>query len=194
MALTGRFAAWFSNRDAVPQQKRSRDARAPTRVAGLVVQTAACRSAAQHCARDEGWAEAEVRRTSSARAYLEASSGPGRTASDAMASSARSRGGVTLKLEHSRRGLITREDHERAERLCASSMSDRCWLRRTPSGSLFAASHPVRLQAGAVSRPCPRHRPAAVGTSASRRHGTAGRPAHRRRTPSRARRPSTASC
>ena len=94
-----------------------------------------------------------MRRTSSARASIEASSGPGRAASDTMASSARSRGGVTLKLEHSQRGLITREDHEGAKRLCASSMSDRCWLRRTPSGSLFAASHPVRLQAGAVSRP-----------------------------------------
>ena len=55
---------------------------------------------------------------------------------------------VMLKLGHRRRGLITRDDHEGATPLCAPSMSDRCWLRRTPCGSLFAASRPVRLQAG----------------------------------------------
>ena len=103
-------------------------------------------------------------------------------------------GDVMLKLERRGRGLITRGDHEGPTRLCASSMSDRCWLRRTPSGSLFATSHPLRLQSGAASRPCPRQRSAAAGSCASWRHGAARRPAHRRRTPSRARRPSTASC
>ena len=59
-------------------------------------------------------------------------------------------GDVMLKLERRGRGLITRGDHEGPTRLCASSMSDRCWLRRTPSGSC------LRPATRSGSRPVPR--------------------------------------
>ena len=56
---------------------------------------------------------------------------------------------VTLKLEHRRRGL-TREDHEGATRLRASSISDRCWLRRTPSCSCLRPATRSGFKVGAA--------------------------------------------
>ena len=193
MGLTGRFAARFSDRELCRSKSAAGTARAPARARGLAVQPAACRRrrpalrATRAGRRQRCGGPPALEHLSTLRLVQGARRRTPWPAPPAV-------GDVMLKLERRGRGLITRGDHEGPTRLCASSMSDRCWLRRTPSGSLLAASHPLRLQAGAASRLRPHQRPATAVFDASRRHGTAGRPAHRRRTPSRARRPSTASC
>ena len=124
-------------------------ARDPTRARWPSGADCSLQEGSANSARDEGWGgdrgAADLQCSSIYRGFVWfRARGVGR-----MASSACSRGGVTLKLEHRRRCLITRQDHEGATRLCASSMSDHCWLRRPPSGSC------LRSATRSGSRPVP---------------------------------------